>query len=74
MDDIDRATDLAELTTQIAIDNQRNRMLTAKDSAHNCEECGFEIPSQRQIAVPGCTLCVACAEALEAKQKHIRKA
>ncbi|WP_163370960.1 TraR/DksA C4-type zinc finger protein [Endozoicomonas acroporae] len=73
MDDIDRATDLAELTTRIAIDNQRNKMLSAKDSAHNCEECGYEIPSERQIAVPGCSLCVACAEVLEARNKQFRQ-
>ena len=72
MDDIDRATDLVEQTTQLAIANQRASILTAKDSAHNCEDCGFEIPSARQIAAPGCTLCVACAEALEAKLKHFR--
>ena len=73
MDDIDRANELAELNTQIAINNHRNQ-LTAKDSAHNCEECGFEIPSQRQIAVPGCSLCVGCAELLENKNTHFRRA
>ncbi len=72
MDDIDRANELTERATQIAIANLRARILTAKDSADNCEECGLEISSERQIAVPGCTLCVVCAGALEAKLKHFR--
>ena len=40
-------------------------VLTPKDSADNCEECGLEIPSARQIAVLGCDLCIICAEKKE---------
>lgn len=72
MDDIDRTSDLAELTTQVAITNQRAKLLVDKESASHCEECGFEIPLQRQIAAPGCTLCIGCAENMESKQKHFR--
>lgn len=35
------------------------------ESADNCAECGEQIPSGRQLAVPGCTLCVECASALD---------
>lgn len=35
------------------------------ESADNCAECGEQIPSGRQLAVPGCALCVECASALD---------
>ncbi len=31
----------------------------------SCEECGAPIPEARQIAVPGCSHCVSCADRLE---------
>ena len=40
---------------------------TAGDSADDCVECGMQIPSERQLAVPGCDLCVGCADKLERK-------
>ena len=44
------------------------QVLTADDSADNCEECGLEIPSARQLAAPGCTLCIDCAGIFEEKR------
>jgi len=32
------------------------------ESLTNCESCGQPIPEPRRQAVPGCTLCVKCAE------------
>lgn len=35
------------------------------ESANECIECGALIPSDRQIAVPGCQFCADCATELE---------
>lgn len=32
----------------------------SKPSLEECENCGEEIPEQRRLAVPGCTLCIYC--------------
>lgn len=37
-------------------------------SASECEECGGEIPAARRQAVPGCSHCVDCQAALEARR------
>lgn len=31
----------------------------------HCEDCGERIPRPRQLAQPGCRLCVGCQEELE---------
>ena len=31
-------------------------------SLEECEECGEAIPKERQIAVPGVTMCIYCQE------------
>ena len=36
-------------------------------TADCCEHCGCEIPSERQIAVPGTIYCFDCATELEMK-------
>lgn len=35
------------------------------ESADLCQECGLEIPSRRQIAVPGTQHCTECASYFE---------
>ena len=35
------------------------------DTADNCVECGLQIPSARQLALPGVQMCVECAELAE---------
>ena len=35
------------------------------ESLTECEACGNDIPEERQQAVQGCTLCIACAEVRE---------
>lgn len=37
-------------------------------SANECARCGELIPSERQVAVPGCQYCVDCAEFIETKR------
>ena len=39
--------------------------LTPDDSAEECEECGLKVPQARRVAVPGCELCIICAEKRE---------
>ncbi|WP_157673580.1 TraR/DksA C4-type zinc finger protein [Endozoicomonas ascidiicola] len=66
MDEADIASDYQrrEMDTLLS-HRQKKQTLTVKDSADCCEECGFEIPSERQVAVPGCSLCILCATRLE---------
>lgn len=35
------------------------------ESAQDCMTCGLGIDSRRQVAIPGCQLCTACASELE---------
>ena len=39
---------------------ERERMSAPAESAHDCEDCGDEIPEARRQAVPGCTRCIEC--------------
>ena len=62
-DDVDLAGDRIEI--------EMERLLAAfqpatGESLTECEACGNDIPEARQKAVQGCTLCIACAEVLEA--------
>jgi phage/conjugal plasmid C-4 type zinc finger TraR family protein len=43
---------------------------TAGDSADDCMVCGTQIPSERQIAVPGVDMCVDCANMAEVKTRR----
>ncbi len=72
MDEADRAQELEYQHRAAALER---RVMAARgvepgpgdvrDSADECMECGELIPSARQIAVPGCQLCVECAERIE---------
>lgn len=66
MDDADRAQ--TELEREEAHLADRIKAGRGIPSADNCYECGFEIPSERQIAVPGCSMCVDCAHIYEQKK------
>ena len=70
MDEVDRANQLVEEFTQHSINSIRERQFSVKDSADHCEECGCQISSARQIAVPGCTMCTECATAFEQREAH----
>ena len=41
------------------------RTVTMVESRDNCIECGLEIPEERMVAIPGCTLCVDCQSVAE---------
>ena len=41
------------------------RMSAPAESAHECEDCGDEIPEARRQAVPGCIRCTACQDRYE---------
>lgn len=60
----DRAAELEEQHRQRALDAQGRRCDFQKPSLANCQECGEEIPAERQ-AVGGVTRCVPCQESFE---------
>jgi phage/conjugal plasmid C-4 type zinc finger TraR family protein len=55
---------------EAAIRAARGVMPADTRSAEVCEECGLEISSARQIAVPGCVLCTDCAEVVESLRRR----
>ncbi|WP_066018135.1 TraR/DksA C4-type zinc finger protein [Endozoicomonas atrinae] len=66
MDDADKAGQYQEREMEALLkSHQQKRQLTPQESADNCEECGLQIPSARQIAVPGCSMCAECAAYFE---------
>lgn len=40
----------------------------AQPSLAECEDCGEDIPEQRQIASPGCTRCIHCQSVYERRK------
>lgn len=73
MDIVDQAQDVEERDRQRALDRVLART-AATESAKNCCECDAMIPSARQIAVPGCQLCVGCASDFEVRAAGYRRA
>jgi phage/conjugal plasmid C-4 type zinc finger TraR family protein len=68
MDIFDQATELERLHLDFAL-AAHNAGRTAQgrgplwvDGKPCCRECGEEIPAKRLAAIPGCELCVECAE------------
>lgn len=45
----------------------------AGPSLAECEECGDEIPLERQLAAKGCRLCVPCGELADVRAKGVRR-
>lgn len=70
-DPVDQANDLQEQHLASAIAAARGELRTG-NSADECVECGDQISSERQLAVPGCLLCVSCAEIYETKRGRYR--
>jgi len=64
MDDGDRAAVYQQRMNDQAIHQHASGSMPV-DSADECMVCGELIPSKRQLAVPGCQLCVHCAEDAE---------
>lgn len=61
----DDATELEERQRQAAL---AARVVYSGESADECIECGYEISSARQMAVPGCTMCTDCASMTEQRR------
>lgn len=65
--------DIANDAAQKALDNTlSSRVIYQGESADECIECGELIPSERQIAVPGCQLCIDCAARYEKRGRTVR--
>lgn len=73
-DDADRAQAVVERGLDHIIEAARGICRAQRESAIDCIECGMQIPSQRQIAVPGCQLCIDCASELERLDARARGA
>ena len=43
----------------------------AQPSLEECEDCGEEIPKERQLLVKGCTRCIYCQGLFERKQRGL---
>ncbi len=76
-DPLDFAADQTDKTNEAAIQavlgNHPASVDPSKESANECIQCDALIPSARQVKVPGCQLCVPCAEALELLGKQGRR-
>lgn len=48
-----------------AIAEHQRKMDAAGPSLSHCEECGEEIPVERQLAVRGCKTCIHCQSKFE---------
>lgn len=68
MDDADRAQIRIEQDEEIRRKQREARTVTLVESRDNCVECGFQIPSARQIAIPGVETCIHCATAAEKRR------
>ncbi len=68
MDDGDRAAAYQQHLNDQATAAHLSRRTAQAESADECMICGRLIPSARQIAVPGCQLCIDCAEDMERQQ------
>ena len=67
-DECDRAQQHIERELEDAIRAARGIQPPDAKSADCCVECGREIPSVRQQAIPGVQTCVDCAVLLESKR------
>lgn len=68
MDIIDTAAEIEELQRNAALSAHRiNRNAV---SAERCEECDEALSVERRKAYPGCTMCVACLQIVELRNKQ----
>jgi len=56
--------DQIDASVEDAVKIARAKLPTG-DSLQYCEECGDDIPTARQQAMPGVRFCIACQQALE---------
>ena len=67
-DEADMAQARIDMDLELAIRAARGVMPADVESADCCVECGCEIPSMRQAALPGVQTCFDCAVELESKR------
>lgn len=65
MDLADIAAETQERWIEAEIAYQTSTLPAGVVSARECRECGAPISAARRGAVPGCTHCVDCANAIE---------
>jgi len=66
----DNAQDHIDKELENAIRAARGIVPVDTKSAQDCAECGMQISSARQQAVPGCQLCTDCAEVVESLRRR----
>lgn len=65
---IDQASALEEMMRENAI--QAHRLDHSAVSATYCIECDEALSDERRKAYPGCTMCVACLQIVELRNKQ----
>lgn len=70
-DQLDVASDLAELNVQTALQKHKEKQQAAAVSAFYCIDCDEVIPHARREAITGVQLCVQCQQFSEIKQKQV---
>jgi RNA polymerase-binding transcription factor DksA len=54
----------------IAKVQQQLALQAAQPSLTECDDCGEDIPVERQLAIKGCTRCIYCQEISERKARN----
>lgn len=65
MDIADQAQNEIERVAELAVTHRAAVAPVGETSANECQECGLEIPSARQLAIPGTQHCTECAGMIE---------
>lgn len=63
MDDADRVAEQEAMLEKLKA--AARGFVLKKETADDCVMCGLQIPSERQIAIPGVETCVDCQELCE---------
>ena len=69
-DVVDLANDTAEYILAREIARSRAAITSGVVGAEICDDCGDTIPMKRRVAMPGCTMCVACQRDYEEALKR----
>ena len=64
----DAASELTQQRIEMAV--AAHRLNHSAVSATHCVECGDELLDARRKAYPGCTMCVACLQIVELRNKQ----
>ncbi len=67
-DIIDTAAEIEELQPNAAL--SAHRIDRNAVSATHCVECDEQLSDERRKAYPGCTMCVACLQIVELRNKQ----